>query len=490
MPPIVAAFAFAVGILGLLLLDRNKEAPTSPALWVPVIWLSIAGSRMVSLWVGQGSLVSSVADAAEGNALDRNILTGMIAIGVVVLFRRRATLGRVLWANLPMILFFGYAAVSILWSDFPDVAIKRWIKAVGDVVMGLVVLTDPAGSEAIKRLLARVGSLLVPISVLLIKYYPALGQSYGGPAKNEVLYTGVTTDKNLLGALCLLTAMGCVWRLILFVRRERHDKKLGPIIGQLALLLLTLWLFHIANSMTSLGCFILASGVMSTTLFSKLRENRAVPHLLVVSMLTLVMVGLFVQAGAGLVEAMGRDQGLTDRTELWGTLIRVNENPIFGAGFESYWLGERLENLWSIYWWHPNESHNGYLEVFINLGAVGLVMFGVLVAGGYRTAVRAYRENPEIGGLKLAWLATGLAYAFTEAGFRLLHPVWIVFVLMLMAPSTAIQASEGEPAVAAPPRMPASRWSRSRPDVGFSSARSREARHTFQPTGSRPTRRW
>ena len=67
--------------------------------------------------------------------------------------------------------------MSVLWSDFPDVAFKRWIKAIGDLAMVLVIVTDaePIGT---RRLFSRPGFVLLPTSVLLIKYYANLGRGY------------------------------------------------------------------------------------------------------------------------------------------------------------------------------------------------------------------------------------------------------------------------------------------------------------------------
>jgi len=63
--------------------------------------------------------------------------------------------------------------------------------------------------------------------------------------------------------------------------------------------------------------------------------------------------------------------------------LQTDTNPLFGAGFESYWLGERTAKMWAMpeFWWHPNEAHNGYLELYLNLGIIGLCIFaGVIVA--------------------------------------------------------------------------------------------------------------
>src|ERR1700730_8336848 len=140
MPPTVATIVFALGILGLFALDRDRSARTSPALWLPVIWLGIGGSRMVSEWTYEGpkdltspGRLATIAGTIDGSPLDRDILMGLIAVSVIVLVGRGQTVGRVLRANGPIVLFFLFCAISTLWSDYPFVALKRWIKAFGDV---------------------------------------------------------------------------------------------------------------------------------------------------------------------------------------------------------------------------------------------------------------------------------------------------------------------------------------------------------------------
>ena len=44
----IATLAFFAGILGLFVLNRDRTVTTSKALWIPVVWLWIAGSRPVS----------------------------------------------------------------------------------------------------------------------------------------------------------------------------------------------------------------------------------------------------------------------------------------------------------------------------------------------------------------------------------------------------------------------------------------------------------
>src|SRR5579863_9826309 len=106
--------------------------------------------------------MSSLSDTGvDGSPLDAAIFGTILVAGLIVLIGRRRQVKAVLRANLPIVMFFAYCAISIVWSDYPFVSFKRWFKAVGDIVMVLVVLTDPGTSGAVKRLLARVSFILV-----------------------------------------------------------------------------------------------------------------------------------------------------------------------------------------------------------------------------------------------------------------------------------------------------------------------------------------
>ena len=70
------------------------------------------------------------------------------------------------------------ALLAILWSDFQFVAFKRWIKILGHPIMALVVLTDPDPIEALRRLFKRAAFVLVPMSILFIKYFPEYGRGF------------------------------------------------------------------------------------------------------------------------------------------------------------------------------------------------------------------------------------------------------------------------------------------------------------------------
>jgi exopolysaccharide production protein ExoQ len=434
MSPSIASIAFTLGILGMLYLDRDRDAPTSPALWIAVAWIFIGASRMPSEWFGAGMSMDTPDQYLEGSPFDRAIITGLLIAGLAVLMTRRERVGAMLRQNWPIALFFLYCAVSCLWSDFPLVAFKRWTKALGNVAMVFIVLTDPNPSAAVKQLFGRTGILLVALSVLFIKYYPALGRGYDRWV-GTAYYNGIANvgAKNSLGCDCLVFGLAALSRVIAGRWEKASFLKNRPLMVQGTLLVMVLWLLYLVNSATSLACFILG-GVLIALLTRARNGRRATVHIVVIGMLVSAALGLGVLNGSTyVIQSLGRDSTLTGRTDLWNEVLRMNRNPLLGTGFESFFLGDRATYLWNKYWWHPNESHNGYIEVYINLGWVGIGFLVLLVVSGYRNVVGLYRTDPQLGAFRLALLMASLVYILTEAAFKVMNPMWIAFLLVITA---------------------------------------------------------
>lgn len=445
MTPNIALIVFLIGILGLFALNRYREAQTSKALWIPVVWVSISGSRMVSQWLAVTGLMSAnapidqSAQLLEGSPLDRFLLSGIVLLSVIVLIGRGRQVGAVLRRNWSILIFFIFCLISVLWSDYPDVAFKRWIKAVGDIAIVLIVLTDLDPSAAIERFLTRVGFVLVPMSVLLIRYYGDLGRAYN-PHFGTYSIVGVCTGKNELGIVCLVFGIGSVWLFCRAFQAPQGIRRTGPLVAHTIFLAMVFWLLWMANSMTSIACLLIASTLIVATRLPVLARKPRLVHPLVATMMIASFSALFLNIGSSVLDTMGRDSSLTGRTGIWDLVLGMTGNPLIGAGFESFWLGTRLDKIWNVYWWHPNEAHNGYVEVYLNLGWIGVTLLGIVMVTGYRNVVGELRRNSDLGGLRLAYFVTGVVYNFTESAIRIMHPVWILFILaVVVVPDKIIQ---------------------------------------------------
>src|SRR5215469_9206686 len=423
MLPAVAAVLFACGIWGLFRLDRQPKGQTSKALWIPVSWLLVAGSRNPSEWLHLQGPSSQGARYLDGNPLDRTFLAALMALGVFVLLQRQKQTLTLLRANAPILLFFAYCATSGFWSDFPEVAFKRWFRGIGDVIMVLLILTEADVVAGLKRVFARVGYILLPASVLLIRYFPSLGRGYN-IAGTATFWTGVTTDKNGLGMICLVFGMGIIWRFRDTYKAKDNARRTQQLMVCITLVVTTLYLLWESNSMTSISCFAMAAGMM---IAADRWEWARKPVMVTILMIGAVGTSAFVLFGgaASVLEYLGRNPTLTGRTEVWSTVLQFVQNPIVGSGYESFWLGNRLERIGQITGSGIQEAHNGYLEIYLNLGWVGLCFLAMIIVSGYAKVIRGLKLDQDTGKLRLAYFVAGLIYNFTEAGFKMMNPVWV-----------------------------------------------------------------
>ena len=142
MKPILATLICFCVIAGLFYLDRERSVRSSKALWLPVIYLWLVCSRSVSEWLGVSS-GESVNAQIEGSPIDAVFFSLLLAFAIAILYRRRRKVRILLAANWPILLYFTYCLISASWSYYPDISAKRWIRSTSDLVMMLVVVTDP-----------------------------------------------------------------------------------------------------------------------------------------------------------------------------------------------------------------------------------------------------------------------------------------------------------------------------------------------------------
>jgi len=142
----------------------------------------------------------------------------------------------------------------------------------------------------------------------------------------------------------------------------------------------------------------------------------------------LSIFGLFFNPKA-MLSGLGRDPTLTGRTAIWHVVLSLHTNPLVGTGFESFWMGSRLLTVWDQTEKGIEEAHNGYLELYLNLGWVGISLLTAMIVTGYRSALITLRRSPHLGRIRLAFFTAGLIYSLTEAGFRMMSPIWIMFLL-------------------------------------------------------------
>ncbi len=417
MPPIVATCIYLSVVVYLFRRDFREKPNVTAALWLPFFWITISGSRFISEWLAIFGLNWGGASVEEGSPLDALFFFGIISLGLYVLHRRQVNWSLFIRNNRWVTIYLLYCLVAITWSDFPFVAFKRWIKLFGQPIMVLVLLTEPDPMESFTRLLKRFAYVLVPVSILFVKYYPAFGRAFD-TWSGLPMNIGITTNKNVLGCDCFILGLFFIWHFLRVRRLEKSVARRNELRLCLFFFVTIGWLLKMANSSTSLGVLVLAAALMllvGCDFVDRRRLGTYLAGFAVIGGLAEMLFGIHDLA----IEALGRNSTLTGRTDIWQILLHWDINPLLGDGFESFWLGDHVAKIAAM---EPglviNEAHNGYLETYLNLGLLGLGITLALLMATYFKAHRALIEDFDFGRFRLAYLAAFIVYNWTEAVFR------------------------------------------------------------------------
>jgi len=433
MPPNVALTICLLLISALLIIESRQKVEVSHGLWIPLLWVTIVASRTLSLWLNPGEMYADGGgDYESGNPVDRIFFSALIGASLVVLARRKLSWGAIARENFWLMALILLAGASVLWSDFPGVSFKRWIRSFGLVLTVLIVLTEKDSLQALKRLFRRCIYVLIPLSVLFIKYFRHLG--VGWDYMGNTMWYGVTTHKNSLGQLACVSAIFLIWN----IAQTWKEKNL-LLWGDLVILTMCLWLLNGSGMATSkTAIFLFFIGLTILIGMQRMRSNaRAAGKGLILVVVVFIFFNIISDVFLGksvvdmLIASSGRDETLTGRTLLWEELMRIAaQRPILGRGYGSFWIGN-VHGLWDKFGWGPESAHNGLLDVYLELGVVGVVMIAGLVVRAYLKILRDLGDRFELGRFELSLLVMSVIYNYTESSF--LRPsslLWIVLLLV------------------------------------------------------------
>jgi len=431
LPPSIAACLFVGFILWLFRRYSKEAGAMSYGLWVPFIWVAINVSRPIGYWFVNGTeaAASEAIELSQGSFIDRNTYLILICAGVFVLLRRRVNWSSFLASGRWLWIFYFYLLLSVLWSDYTFISFKRWFKDAGDLVMILIILSEKDPIEAIRGIFIRCAYLLVPLSVLFIKWYPDIGRYYNHWTWTTG-YSGITLGKNQLGLLCMLSGLFLLWQIVDVYPARGMKTRLRNLWPDLLVLVMCLWMLWIAGSATASFSFVLGAIVFFGTRLRVIRSNFGSLGW-VLAGVALLMLLFTVSSGfrGTIAGALGRDVTLTTRTEIWERALELKTNPLIGSGFFSTWLAPEAASMVKE-WGGLAHAHNGYLETYLNSGAIGVLLLLAVLASAGKNAKRQLYQRSTAGYLFISLFLVALFYNYTEVTFNRSNVVGMFLWLM------------------------------------------------------------
>jgi len=389
----------------------------------------ILASRPLSLWFG-ASLRDESGNTAERSPLDQIFFFSVLCTSLLVALSRRIKWGKLFSQNKLLIVFYLFFAISICWSGDPAGSTKRLTKDFGLLFVAAILLSEKRPFDAIRAMYVRCAAVLLPLSVVLIRYFPQLGRDY--TIAGEPMVTGVTIQKNNLGEITLIFGIFLLWDCLEF--RDMGPRRSWKNVpwDKLVLLVLAIYLLWLSQSKTSLIALLISIFLIVR---SGTFNSRKVSWAVLCSALSLPFLMFFAQQLRSiispLVEAAGRNMTFTGRTDIWAHINLYTVNPWIGAGYWNFWGGVGGEAISNAMRTPIPNAHCGYMDMYLDGGILGLIVLFIFLLG-YGTRLIASQRASRYAKVRFAVLIALIFCNLFETTFARIGPIWFTTLLMIL----------------------------------------------------------
>lgn len=419
-----------------VVLDCKRRPSLSAAVWIPTVVVAILSSRSVSLWLhgGGGDVYNEMGNEAATSPIDLAFFVGVIVISAIVTVKRGINWAKFLKANSAITLFYLYFSLSVAWSNDPMGSLKRVVKDFGMLFVIGLIFTEKDPLQAMRAVYIRSAAVLIPLSIVFIRYFPAFGRVY---ARNgDATVTGVTTQKNTLGEIILIFGMFFLWD-FLEARKSNTKSRWRSIPWDHVLLgVMGLWLLRASQSKTSLLCLMIGGFLMIRYRFLCTRAINTGAFIVALFLPAMLFSSqVFSSAIAPIVEAMGRNMTFTGRASIWQEITLNTVNPLIGCGFWNFWGGEGGNAISVALRTVVPNAHDGYLDIYLDGGFIGLaVLFVLIIASGRRVIGRFVSLGTANGFARISFavLIVAMVHNLTESSFARIGLLWFTILLMIV----------------------------------------------------------
>ena len=319
----------------------------------------------------------------------------------------------------PLMLLLAYIAVSALWSESRMVSALSVGALIGNSLVG-VYFGVRYGVKQFIRILGWVFGIIV-VATFFARV--AIGNQ---ALQDDGLWIGFFAHKNALGMNMSIGAL-------VFFALARSAKKWRWLYWCFCGLCVTLVL--LAQAMT---CVVVLSALAFAAICWSL--VRRLPS----TFSRVLFVGLILGCSAasvisnldGIFDVLGKSPDLTGRLELWGVLAWMAQaRPFLGYGYGGFWVfGGPAQTVWEMLGRDPIEAihaHNGYLELVIDGGIVGLGLLIWVLVAAFRKAWSHWIATKDIWPLSLVVFLC--FYNLADATFAARNNItWLLLVAVMV----------------------------------------------------------
>ncbi len=384
------------------------------------------------------------------------VLAGLTIVGAVAalaVLRPRFGILRVPWG---LTLFLALATASIAWSAYPSASAVGVFATWGTTLAAALLVGMLNWAEMLRAFahtlrILLVGSLLFELVVAVVIRHPILPPWMERPDGDVplLLYwsrAALFTGERIQGLFGNATALGMVALLAVLVFAVQLADKRVDRVGGVSWLVFGFVMLALAASATVVVILVACAAVTGIVLIlRRVQRRRGLAAIGVLAGLGLAVLAVIALRGP-LLGLLGRSGDLTGRTDIWQSVGELAaQRPAFGHGWTSFWMpwATYLEDLVTVHGVRQYEAHGAWMDLWLQLGVVGIVVFAILILGTLARAWTAALDRPlltatggtrpydALGMLPLLFLVALLVQSIAESHMLYENGWFLLCVLVL-----------------------------------------------------------
>jgi exopolysaccharide production protein ExoQ len=268
--------------------------------------------------------------------------------------------------------------VSYLWSESPSATLAQLRFLVQSTLFGVYLAAEYTPMELI-RLLTRVCIIVMIISVCGVLLVPSYAIRVGDNLDSVPSWVGMLGHKQDFGPFMAFAA--AIFLINYFAQGNNKLVSLAALVFAFVLLFLS-------NSKTGLLMFFLSLYFMP--LYKIFRQGKHRGYWLYITLTIYISIGVLLALNLEtiVVDGLGKNLEFNGRLPVWQLAIKSGlERPWLGYGYNGFWTSKVSDHIIANTWAMASEgfrnrdvtfhSHNGYIDLFLQLGVVGLILFAM-----------------------------------------------------------------------------------------------------------------
>ena len=398
--------------------------------WIPAIifaYVFLLSPLIVQAMAPSESTNVNVA-GAQSNPANQLFWISMLALTLIAVRRDFGAAFRLLRDPVVVLVvaYLAFAAMSLLWSYAPAISFRRLVL---QVIVVLSVILPSALATDRDRMLERILSVIVMAVVL---NFVVVLATPPGPLGHE----GIYDHKNTLGSMMMFAICLCLYG----AATRRGTLR----IVFLACVVMAFVALVESRSKTSLGLAVMMPALtfMAIAIARPVRMNVAA--FVLFAAVFAIAAWFYISALTGYTFAdmsmlLFGDTTFTGRTIIWEFVLDViSRSPLVGQGYAAFWgvgAGSIVDTEAPALVARLQQAHNGFLDVFVETGLIGLIILLALIVATLLSAAKSLERQPALCWLAITLVLIVVSHNMLESSlFRSYSLAWLLFLFAAFLP--------------------------------------------------------